>query len=109
MNNVIDLQSAIATVDEYGHEKKQTNDLSQSRNKQQMTKYIVSLDYNLRRLLILQETVNEIVENKKRSLILHEEIKTYTSKVINLSHQFNISYDEVIQIMVSQEEQSKLA
>ncbi|GGI85222.1 hypothetical protein GCM10007978_23650 [Shewanella hanedai] len=102
MNNNLDLQSALAALDEYGYDKKQSSDLTQARNKQQMGKYIESLDYNLRRLLILQETVNELVANKKRLIVQQENIQTYKTKVINLSRQFNISYDDVLQIMKDQ-------
>ncbi len=94
-----DLQSAIAALDEYGFEKKHTSDLSEARNKQQMSKYIDSLDYSLRRLLILQETVSELVIEKKNNIAKQEKVQTYKTKVINLSRQFNISYDEVLQIM----------
>lgn len=107
MNNNNDLQNAIAALDEYGFEKKTSSDLSQARNKQQMTKYIDSLDYNLRRLLILQETVEELVEKKKHQNSQQEKIQTYKTKVINLSRQFNISYDEVLNIMLQLKTQTK--
>ncbi|MDR8524074.1 hypothetical protein [Shewanella fidelis] len=103
MNNNLDLESAIAALDQYGYDKKHSSDLEQARNKAQMMKYIDSLDFNLRRLLILQEAVNELVENEKRLLAQHENIQTYKTKIINLSRQFNISYDEVLQIMKQQE------
>ncbi|MCL1144698.1 hypothetical protein AB4298_16745 [Shewanella sp. 10N.261.52.F9] len=103
MNNNMDLESAIAALDQYGYDKKHTSDLEQARNKTQMLKYIDSLDFNLRRLLILQEAVNELVENEKRLLAQQESIQTYKTKIINLSRQFNISYDEVVQIMKQQE------
>ncbi|MEC4725312.1 hypothetical protein HWQ46_07110 [Shewanella sp. D64] len=102
MNKNFDLQSALAALDEYGYDKKQSSDLAQARNKQQMSKYIESLDYNLRRLLILQETINELVVKKKHLIVQQENIQTYKTKVINLSRQFNISYDDVIQIMQDQ-------
>ncbi len=95
----LDLQSAIAALDEYGYDKKSSTDLEQARNKQQMGKYIKSLDYSLRRLLILQETVNELVAEKKQQLAQQENIQTYKSKVINLSRELNISYDEVLNLM----------
>lgn len=95
----IDLQSAIAALDEYGYEKKASTDLEQARNKQQMGKYIKSLDYSLRRLLILQETVNELVEEKKHQLAQQENIQTYKTKIISLSREFNISYEDVLAIM----------
>lgn len=65
--------------------RKASTDLEQARNKQQMGKYIKSLDYSLRRLLILQETVNELVEEKKHQLAQQENIQTYKTKIINLS------------------------
>lgn len=99
MTTDIDLQSAIAALDEYGYDKKVSTDLEQARNKQQMGKYIKSLDYSLRRLLILQETVNELVEEKKHQLAQQENIQTYKTKIINLSREFNISYDEVLALM----------
>ena len=83
----------------YGYEKKVSTDLEQARNKQQMGKYIKSLDYSLRRLLILQETVNELVEEKKHQLAQQENIQTYKTKIINLSREFNISYEDVLAIM----------
>ncbi|MCS6190677.1 hypothetical protein [Shewanella baltica] len=99
MTTDLDLQSAIAALDEYGYDKKVSTDLEQARNKQQMGKYIKSLDYSLRRLLILQETVNELVEEKKHQLAQQENIQTYKTKIINLSREFNISYDEVLALM----------
>ncbi|QGS50072.1 hypothetical protein [Shewanella putrefaciens] len=99
MTTDIDLQSAIAALDEYGYDKKVSADLEQARNKQQMGKYIKSLDYSLRRLLILQETVNELVEEKKHQLAQKENIQTYKTKIINLSREFNISYEDVLALM----------
>lgn len=96
-----DLQKALAALDEYGFDKKHSSDLSQARNKQQMTKYIESLDYSLRRLLILQDTVEDLVAKKKHQLTQQENIQTYKTKVINLSRQFNISYDDVVQVMIN--------
>lgn len=101
MTTDLDLQSAIAALDEYGYDKKVSTDLEQARNKQQMGKYIKSLDYSLRRLLILQETVNELVEEKKHQLAQQENIQTYKTKIINLSREFNISYDDVLALMAS--------
>lgn len=102
MSTDLDLQSAIAALDEYGYEKKVSTDLEQARNKPQMTKYIKSLDYSLRRLLILQETVNELVEEKKHQLALQEQVQTYKSKIISLSREFDISYENVLAIMAEQ-------
>ncbi|AQS36381.1 hypothetical protein Sps_01212 [Shewanella psychrophila] len=101
-----DLKDAIAALDEYGFDKKHSSDLSQARNKQQMTKYVDSLDYSLRRLLILQETVEDLVEKKKHQIKQRENIQTYKTKVINLSRQFNIPYDEVVQVMVNLKNQT---
>ncbi|MGL5047800.1 MAG: hypothetical protein ACRC6S_09690 [Shewanella sp.] len=101
MTTDFDLQSAIAALDEYGYDKKVSTDLEQARNKQQMGKYIKSLDYSLRRLLILQDTINELVEEKKHQLAQKENIQTYKTKIINLSREFNISYDEVLALMIA--------
>ncbi|MBE7216197.1 hypothetical protein MK852_13095 [Shewanella benthica] len=101
-----DLQNALAALDEYGFDKKHSSDLSQARNKQQMTKYIDSLDYSLRRLLILQDTVEDMVAKKKHQITQQENIQTYKTKVINLSRQFNISYDEVVQVMINLKNQT---
>jgi len=103
MNENLDLENAIAALDQYGYDKKSTSDLTQARNKQQMIKYIDSLDFNLRRLLILQNAVAELVDNEKRLLAQQENIQTYKTKIINLSRQFNISYDEVLLVMKQQE------
>ncbi|MPY24163.1 hypothetical protein FM037_15685 [Shewanella psychropiezotolerans] len=101
-----DLQNALAALDEYGFDKKHSSDLSQARNKQQMTKYIDSLDYSLRRLLILQDTVEDLVAKKKHQITQQENIQTYKTKVINLSRQFNISYDDVVQVMINLKNQT---
>lgn len=85
--------------DELDFEQRTTSNLENARNKQQMTAYINSLDYSLRRLLILQESVNAIVEQKQADLIKQEHIQTYKTKIINLSRQYNISYQDVINIM----------
>lgn len=106
MTKDLDLQTAmIAALDEYGYEKKTSTDLEQARNKQQMTKYIKSLDYSLRRLLILQEAVNGLVEEEKHFQAQQESIQTYKTKVINLSRQYNTSYQEILEIMARQESQ----
>ncbi len=103
MNTNIELESAIAALDQYGYDKKHSSDLEQARNKAQMLKYIDSLDFSLRRLLILQEAINEQVEKEKKLIAQKENIQTYKTKIINLSRQFNLSYDEVVQIMKQQE------
>ncbi|GIU33923.1 hypothetical protein [Shewanella sp. MBTL60-112-B2] len=103
MNTNIELESAIAALDQYGYDKKNSSDLEQARNKTQMLKYIDSLDFSLRRLLILQEAVNEQVEKEKKLIAQKESIQTYKTKIINLSRQYNLSYDEVVQIMKKQE------
>ncbi len=47
----------------------------------------------------MQETVNELVEEKKHQLALQEHVQTYKTKIINLSREFNISYEDVLAIM----------
>lgn len=104
MNNNLDLEDAIAALDQYNYDKKRSSDLEQARNKAQMKKYISSLDFNLRRLHILQDSVNELVEEEKELIAQQENIQTYKTKVINLSRQLNLSYEQVVQIMKQQEE-----
>ncbi|MGI2173343.1 hypothetical protein [Shewanella ulleungensis] len=100
MSNDLNLQQMMNAFDELDFEQRTTSNLENARNKQQMTAYINSLDYSLRRLLILQESVNEIVEQKQSDLVKQEHIQTYKTKIINLSRQYNISYQDVINIMV---------
>lgn len=64
-----------------------------------MRTYIQSLDFSLRRLKILQETINELVEDKQSDLLRQEKVQTYKTKIINLSRQYNISYQDVLNIM----------
>ncbi|GGB49062.1 hypothetical protein K8B83_13715 [Shewanella inventionis] len=99
MSNDLNLQQMMNAFDELDFEQRTTSNLENARNKQQMTAYINSLDYSLRRLLILQESVNAIVEQKQADLIKQEHIQTYKTKIINLSRQYNISYQDVINIM----------
>lgn len=104
MNNNLDLEDAIAALDQYNYDKKRTSDLDQARNKPQMKKYISSLDFNLRRLKILQEAVNELIEEEQQFIAQQENIQTYKTKIINLSRQLNLSYEQVVQIMKQQVE-----
>ncbi len=99
MTKELDLQSALAALDQYGYEKKHSSDLEQARNKTQMAKYIDSLDFSLRRLEILQQVVNEAVQAKKEMLAQRENIQTYKTKIINLSREWNMSYQDVIDLM----------
>ncbi|MCL1039185.1 hypothetical protein L2750_18850 [Shewanella submarina] len=105
MTKELDLQCALAALDQYGYEKKHSSDLEQARNKTQMAKYIDSLDFSLRRLEILQEVVNEAVQAKKEMLAQRENIQTYKTKIINLSREWNMSYQDVIDLMARVENQ----
>ncbi|MBB1319035.1 hypothetical protein H5123_15475 [Shewanella sp. SR43-4] len=100
MSDDLNLQKMMDAFDELDFEQRTTTNLENARNKQQMTAYIDSLDFSLRRLLILQDTVNSIVEQKKLDLLKQEHIQTYKTKIINLSRKYNISYQDVIDIMV---------
>lgn len=106
MTKDLELQSALAALDEYGYEKKVSTDLEKARNKLQMKKYIQTLDYSLRRLLVLQEAITETVEEQKQQLAQQEVIQTYKTKIINLSREFNISYNDVLQVMAQSEHQT---
>lgn len=99
MTKDFDLQSALASLDQYGYEKKHSETLEQARNKPQMAKYINSLDYSLRRLELLQEVISEVISERKHQQAQQENIQTYKSKIINLSRELNMSYQEVINIM----------
>lgn len=106
MTKNFDFHSAIAALDEYGYDKKHSTDLAEARNKQQMAKYLDSLDFSLRRLLILQEVVNEAVSAKKTDLAQREYIQTYKTKIINLSRELNMSFQDIIDIMAELEQRS---
>ncbi|WP_261924678.1 hypothetical protein [Shewanella sp. NFH-SH190041] len=107
MTKELDLQSALAALDQYGYDKKHSADLEQARNKPQMAKYINSLDYSLRRLELLQEVVNELVDEKKKALVQRESVQTYKTKIINLSRELNMSYQDVVTIMADLEQNKK--
>ncbi|WP_076536320.1 hypothetical protein [Shewanella sp. UCD-KL21] len=97
----INLQNVINAFDELDFENRTTKSLESARNKLQMKTYLDSLDYSLRRLNILNEVVSEMVEQKKSALKKQEQVQTYKSKVIQLSREYRISYQEVLEIMVS--------
>ncbi|QYJ84631.1 hypothetical protein K0I73_10105 [Shewanella mesophila] len=103
MKETFNLQDAISAIDEYGYEKKQTSGLELARNASQMKTYLKSLDYSLRRLTILQEVVNDLVDEEQLKKLQQEKIQTYKTKIINLSREYGISFDDVIQIMREQE------
>ncbi|WP_153915888.1 hypothetical protein [Shewanella sp. TC10] len=96
----INLQNVIDAFDELDFENRTTKNLENARNKVQMKTYLSSLDYSLRRIKILEEVVAELVEEKKEELIKQEHIQTYKAKVIQLSREFKISYQDVLNIMV---------
>ncbi|MCW3173791.1 hypothetical protein [Shewanella subflava] len=99
MKNNLDLARVINAFDELEFEQRTTTNLENARNKPQMRTYIQSLDFSLRRLKILQETINELVEDKQSELVRQEKIQTYKTKIINLSRQYNLSYQDVLNIM----------
>ena len=99
MKNDLELARVINAFDELEFEQRTTTNLENARNKPQMRTYIQSLDFSLRRLKILQETINELVEDKQSDLLRQEKVQTYKTKIINLSRQYNISYQDVINIM----------
>lgn len=99
MKNDLELARVINAFDELEFEQRTTTNLENARNKPQMRTYIQSLDFSLRRLKILQETINELVEDKQSDLVRQEKVQTYKTKIINLSRQYNISYQDVINIM----------
>ena len=104
MKNNFDLARVINAFDELEFEQRTTTNLENARNKPQMRTYIQSLDFSLRRLKILQETINELVEDKQSELIRQEKIQTYKTKIINLSRQYNMSYQDVLNIMAKLKE-----
>ena len=99
MKNDLELARVINAFHELEFEQRTTTNLENARNKPQMRTYIQSLDFSLRRLKILQETINELVEDKQSDLVRQEKVQTYKTKIINLSRQYNISYQDVINIM----------
>ncbi|GAA0782609.1 MULTISPECIES: hypothetical protein [Pseudomonadati] len=100
MKNDLDLARVINAFEELEFEQRTTTNLENARNQAQMRTYLQSLDFSLRRLKILQETINDLVEDKQAELIRQEKIQTYKSKIINLSRQYNISYQDVLNIML---------
>ncbi|CAM4108403.1 hypothetical protein [Shewanella aquimarina] len=107
MTDHIDLHDAMAALDKYGYEQKNSSELSQARTHAQMDKYLRTLDFNLRRLLILQEVVGNLVDEEQANLARQENIQTYKTKVINLSREYGISYDHVLEIMQQTSAQTK--
>lgn len=107
MKENFSLQDAMAAIDEYGYEKKQTSGLALARNASQMKTYLKSLNYSVRRLAILQEVVNDLISEELHHAAQQEHIQTYKTKIINLSRLYGISFDDVIEIMRAQELNNK--
>lgn len=107
MTEHLNLQDAMAALDQYGYEQKHSSELSQARTHAQMEKCLKTLDFNLRRLLILQEVVDNLVDEERTSLARKEHIQTFKTKVINLSREYGISYEQVLAIMLQQENPKK--
>ncbi|MCC4833348.1 hypothetical protein LMH66_11960 [Shewanella sp. 10N.7] len=96
----INLQNVINAFDELDFENRTTKSLENARNRVQMKTYLSSLDYSLRRIKILEEVVSELVEEKQTELVKQEHIQTYKAKIIQLSREFKISYQDVLSIML---------
>ncbi len=105
MNNNLSLQEAMTALDEYGYEKKQTSGLDTARSASQMKSYLQSLDYSYKRLTTLQAVINELVSEKEENLAKQENLQTYKTKIINLSRDYGISFDDVVDVMRQQAEQ----
>ncbi len=102
MTNNLDLEKAISALDDYGFEQKSSSSLETTRNKKQMQKYLQTLNYSLKRLETLQEAVTEMVIEEKETLKKKELVQTYKTKVFNISREYNLSYDEVLEIMLNE-------
>ncbi|MEZ9141497.1 MULTISPECIES: hypothetical protein [unclassified Shewanella] len=103
----INLQNVINAFDELDFENRTTKSLENARNRVQMKTYLSSLDYSLRRIKILEEVVSELVEEKQTELVKQEHIQTYKAKVILLSREFKISYQDVLSIMLKLKQDEK--
>ncbi|MCL1045160.1 hypothetical protein Q4601_06150 [Shewanella sp. 1_MG-2023] len=103
----INLQNVINAFDELDFENRTTKSLENARNRVQMKTYLSSLDYSLRRIKILEEVVSELVEEKQTELVKQEHIQTYKAKVIQLSREFKISYQDVLSIMLKLKQDEK--
>ena len=103
MTKEFELKSALLALDKYGYDKQNSSSLEFAKNKQQMQNYIDSLDFSLRRLEILQQAVDAAVLAKKESLIQQQNIQTYKTKLINLSREWSMSYQDVLALMTNVE------
>jgi hypothetical protein len=101
MPNEINLQQMISALDEMDFENRTNNSLEHARTQAQMTGYLSSLDYSLKRLQLLQSAVNDLVEKKQSDRVKQEKIQTYKTKIFNLAKQYGLSYSEVLTIMAT--------
>jgi cupin superfamily acireductone dioxygenase involved in methionine salvage len=101
MPNEINLQQMISALDEMDFENRTNNSLEHARTQAQMTGYLSSLDYSLKRLQLLQNAVNDLVEQKRSDQVKQEKIQTYKTKIFNLAKQYGISYSDVLTIMAT--------
>ncbi|MBB1267982.1 hypothetical protein [Shewanella sp. SR44-3] len=101
MPSDINLQQMISALDEMDFEKRTNNSLEHARTQAQMTGYLSSLDYSMKRLQLLQSAVNDMVEKKQSEQIKQEKVQTYKTKIFNLAKQYDISYAEVLSIMAT--------
>lgn len=101
MPNEINLQQMISALDEMDFENRTNNSLEHARTQAQMTGYLSSLDYSLKRLQLLQSAVNDLVEKKQSDRVKQEKLQTYKTKIFNLAKQYGLSYSEVLTIMAT--------
>jgi hypothetical protein len=101
MPNDINLQQMISALDEMDFEKRTTTSLADARTQAQMTACLSGLDYSAKRLELLQNAVNAMVEDKRHGRLKQEKIQTFKTKIINLSREYQISYAQVLEVMVS--------
>ncbi|GLS84483.1 hypothetical protein [Paraferrimonas haliotis] len=98
MSTPLSLEEAVASLEEFQH-KSVNSDLSSARTKEQMAACIRELEYSEKRMLLLIQASNQVLEEMQRLALKKEQIQTYKSKIINTAKELNMSYHEVVQIM----------
>lgn len=93
------LDNLISAFEELEYEQKSTGSLKNARNKAQMKSYLSTLDYSVKRLQLLQESVEDLLLEKRQFEVKQQQIQTFKTKIINLSREYHTSYQDIIMIM----------
>ncbi|GLP96203.1 hypothetical protein [Paraferrimonas sedimenticola] len=95
MSNNLSLEDAVASLDQYQLTESR-KELANARTLEQMKSAIDDLNYSEKRLQLLAQASQQVLDEHRQNSLKQQQIQTYKTKIINLSRELNMSYQDVI-------------